>query len=64
MITAKARPENNPRTPNNTTLHLEREDKGLKTRIYTVYTGLRIITLQLEFFYWWNFSKARSSKDI
>jgi hypothetical protein len=47
MITAKARPENSLRAPNNTTLHLEREDKDLKTGVYTVYMRLRVTTLQI-----------------
>jgi hypothetical protein len=46
MITANARPENSLRAPNNTTLHLEREDRCLKAGVYTVYTGLKIVTLQ------------------
>jgi hypothetical protein len=49
-MTAKARPENSLRAPNNTTLHLEREDKGLKAGVYTVYVRFRITTLQLVFF--------------
>jgi hypothetical protein len=39
MITAKARLENSLRTPNNTTLHLEREDEGLKAGVYTGFAG-------------------------
>jgi hypothetical protein len=38
MIATTARLENSLRTPNNTTLHLEREDKGLKARVYTGFT--------------------------
>jgi hypothetical protein len=50
MITANARQENNPRTPDNTALHPERR-QGFKKQEYILYTrDLKLLHYNMEFF--------------